>query len=130
MAGKLTDEGENDLATKYFKNGYANLYLLLYKDTTEPPETATLASITEETGTGYARLALATADWTVTADTAAHILKTFTAGADWGNVYGYGICTVATGTAGLLLFVEHFSDGPYNILDTKTVDITANLRAA
>jgi hypothetical protein len=130
MAGKFTDEGENDLATKYFKNGYANLYLLIYLDTTEPPETADLTTITELALTGYARIAIPSADWTVVTDTATAALKTFTAGEDWGNIYGYGIATVATGTAGLLLGIEHFSDGPYNVLDTKTVDVTAVLRAA
>lgn len=124
MPGKFTNEGENDCATKYIKNGYATLYLGLYTDTTEPAENATLSSgLTELVGTGYARISLASADWTITADVAENLQKTFTAGADWGNVYGYFIAT-SLDNSGLLLFVEHFSNGPYNITNGSTIKIT------
>ncbi|WKZ15427.1 MAG: hypothetical protein QY317_16145 [Candidatus Jettenia caeni] len=123
MGGKFVDQGRNDAATKYVKSEYSNLYLGLYKNTTEPAQNATLASLTEESGSGYARIALASADWTVTANVAENLQKTFTPTADWGNVYGYFIATSTDGS-GLLLWVEHFSNGPYNLLNGVPVKIT------
>lgn len=135
MGGKLTDEGENDVATWYMKNdqssrGADGLYLGLYTDSTEPLETATLATITELALTGYARIQLLDADWTITADVAQNIAKTFTAGEAWGNIYGYFICNIVSGTAGELIFVEHFSTGPFNVADTKTIEITPIITVA
>lgn len=129
MAGKFVDQGRNDNATKYVKNAYTNLYLGIYKNTTEPALTATLASLTEETGAGYTRTALASVDWTVVANVATNLQKTFTPSADWGNVYGYFIATTIDGT-GLLLWVEHFSNGPYNVLNGVPVKITAKVTVA
>ncbi len=135
MGGKLTDEGENDVATWYVKNdqssrGVDGLYLGLYTDSTEPLETATLATITELALTGYARIQLLDADWTITDDVAQNIAKTFTAGEAWGNIYGYFICNIVSGTAGELIFVEHFSTGPFNVADTKTIEITPKVTVA
>ena len=135
MSGKLTDEGENDVATWYMKNnqssrGADGLYLGLYTDSTEPLETATLATITELALTGYARIQLLDADWTITDDVAENIAKTFTAGEVWGNIYGYFICNIVSGTAGELIFVEHFSTGPFNVADTKTIEITPKITVA
>jgi len=65
------------------------------------------------------------------ADLATHVQKTFlAAGGAWGQVYGYFICDVITGDAGNLLFVEHFSDGPYNVLNGLSVLITPAIQAA
>lgn len=135
MPGILTDEGENDVANVYIKNGTQrganSLYLGLYTNTTQPLEPATLASgITELALTGYARIQLNDADWTVVADVATNLAKTFTAGENWGNVYGYFICDVVSGTAGKLLFVEHFSTGPFNVANGKTVEITPKITVA
>jgi hypothetical protein len=135
MGGKLTDEGENDVAAWYIKNdqssrGADGLYLGLYTDSTEPLETATLATITELALTGYARIQLLDADWTITDDVAENIAKTFTAGEAWGNIYGYFICNIVSGTAGELIFVEHFSTGPFNVADTKTIEITPKITVA
>ena len=135
MGGKLTDEGENDVATWYVKNDQSSrganaLYLGLYMDSTEPLETATLATITELALTGYARIQLMDADWTITNDVAQNIAKTFVAGEAWGNIYGYFICNVASGTVGELLFVEHFSTGPFNVANTKTIEITPKITVA
>ncbi len=135
MAGKLTNEGEIDVISWYFKNDQASrgadgLYLGLYLDTTEPEEDITLATITELALTGYARIQLNDADWSGAADIATNLAKTFTAGEDWGNVYGYFICNVSTGTAGKIIFVEHFSTGPFNVADTKTIEITPTITVA
>ncbi len=135
MGGKLVDEGEHDVLDQWIKRanlrGADSLYLGLYDDTTEPLETATLASgISELSKTGYARIQITDANWTITADQAVAATKTFTAGEDWGNVYGYFICNIASGTGGLLLFVESFSTGAFNIANTKTLDVTAKITAA
>lgn len=136
MGGKLVDEGEIDVGTWYLKNDQASrgadeLYLGLYTDTTEPLETATLASgITELALTGYARIQLTDAGWSNVAGVFTNLEKTFTAGEDWGDIYGYFICNVSTGTAGELIFVEHFSTGPFNVSNGKTIKVTSTITVA
>jgi hypothetical protein len=128
---KWVDEGENWLLDVCFKKGTSaptNLYLGLYTNTTEPAETATLASLTEPSGGGYARIAIACGgDWTLSSDQITAAQKTFAAsGAAWGNCYGYFIATTSDGS-GKLLAVEQFSDGPYNVVDGGSVKVTAKL---
>lgn len=131
---KLTNEGETNVLEVYLAgDARGDLYLGLYTDATEPGETATLATISElpEGVDGYDRIALADVDWNVVDDLATNVQKTFTAsGGDWGDVYGYFICDVITGTSGNLLFVEHFSDGPYDVLDGLSVLVTPAVLAA
>ena len=131
MAGIMCDEGETIIGDIFCKDGTKpDLWLLLYTDAAQPGETATLATITElPVASNYARIALVHADWTENpVGTFTNIQKTFTAtGGAWGAVYGYGICTSASGTAGKLTHVEHFSDGPYTINDGGTIKITAKL---
>jgi hypothetical protein len=131
LMAKLVDEGEGDIGNIYLKNTTqnANLYLGLYTaPTSEPAEDAVLTGLTEPTGGTYARIALAPADWTKAGSVFTQVQKTFSAtGAAWGNCYGYFICTVATGTAGLLIAVEQFSDGPYNVPDGGAVKVTAKM---
>jgi hypothetical protein len=124
---KWVNEGENRVADILFGSQAvdATLYLGLYTDLTEPAETITLATIAEETGDGYARIALTRGAWTVTGDYATYAQQTFTAdGGDWGNVYGYFICTTSSGTEGKILGVEHFTNGPYNIYNGDSIRIS------
>ena len=129
MAGKLINEGKTNILTWYFPNIQTSrpadsLWLGLYTNTTEPPVTATLASgLTELAFAGYARIQLIDADWTVTLDQADNVLKTFTAAEDWGNVYGSFITDLVSGI-GTLIAVKHFTNGPFNVLNGKTIDIT------
>jgi hypothetical protein len=128
---KWVDEGENWLLDVAFKKNTApptNLYLGLYTNTTEPAENATLSSLTEPSGGGYSRIAIACGDdWTLAADQITAAQKVFYAsGAAWGNVYGYFIAT-SSDNSGKLLAVEHFSDGPYNVVDGGSVKVTAKL---
>jgi hypothetical protein len=130
MAGKLVTIGQADILTWYFKNvqssrGADALYLGLYTDSTEPPITAELpaTNITELALAGYARIQLLDAAWTITDDLAENILKTFTAGEDWGNVYGSFLTNASAGSSDLIA-VKHFTSGPFNVLDTKTIDVT------
>ena len=135
--GKLTDQGEHAVLEVFLggatRGGTGNLYLGLYTDVAEPAETANLATITEltEGANGYDRIAMIDANWTVTADEAVQPQQSFTAnGGDWGNVAGYFITDANTGNVGNLIFVENFSDGPYNILDTMSCKITPTILAA
>ncbi|MCP4989386.1 MAG: hypothetical protein GY928_26005 [Colwellia sp.] len=130
MAGKLATVGQTDILTWYFENDQSSriadsLYLGLYTDTTEPPISAALpaTSITELALGGYARIQLLDADWTAVTDTVTNVLKTFTASVDWGNVYGSFICNTSSG-AGTLIAVKHFTSGPFNVLNGKTIDVT------
>ncbi len=127
---KLVNEGETE-TLEAIKARYATLYLGLYEDTTEPAETATLSTLTEQAGgSGYARIALAQADWTITVDIMANLQKTFTAaGADWGNQYGYFIGTTSDNT-GKLLTVHHFTNGPFYVADTGSIKITPKIQAS
>ncbi len=130
MAGKLVTIGHTDILTWYFKNvqtsrGADSLYMGLYTDTVEPPIGAALPAtdITELALGGYARIQLLDADWTVVNDLVTNVLKTFTASADWGNVYGSFLTDGSTG-ASQLIAVKHFSNGPFNVLNGKTIDVT------
>jgi len=134
MAGKLVDEGENRILNQLFGSTSfdTTLYLGIYTaPTSEPPEDADLTDLTEPSSFGYARIALTRGSWTIVADAAGYAQQTFEAsGGAWGNCYGYFICNVASGTAGQLLYVEQFSDGPYDVQDTDQIKITANIQVA
>ena len=128
MAGKLTNEGEAHILNTYLKGvTRGTLYLGLYTDAVEPSEAATLATITEA---AIARIIINNADVTVLNDLATIAQKTFTAAAALGNVTGYFICNISTGTWGTLIFVEHFSDGPYNVAAGESIRITPSFLAA
>jgi hypothetical protein len=131
LMAKFCDEGEaemGDIALKGSPTAYDNLYLGLFTDASEPAEDATLAGLTEPASGGYARIAMAKADWTKSGSQFTMLQKTFNcSGAAWGNVYGYFICTVVSGTAGKLWAVELFSDGPYNVPDGGAVKVTPKL---
>lgn len=134
MSGKLNDEGEHRILNIIFEaTSVENYYLGIYTaPASEPPETAVVADLTEPSGNGYARVVLTRGtDWTVTADEAVCVQKTFTAsGGNWGNCYGYFINTDLTGTGGKMIACELFSDGPYNIVDGGSIKITAKIKAA
>lgn len=129
MAGKLVTEGQIDIGTWYFGNIQSSrpadsLYLGLYLNTTEPPITATLSSgLTELALINYSRIQLLDGDWTITDDLSENVLKTFTAGEDWGDVYGSFLTNLPSGI-GTLIAVKHFTNGPFNVLNGKTIDIT------
>ncbi len=130
---KLVDEGESRILNILLGETAvdATLYLGLYTDETEPAETAGLADLTEVSGTGYERKALTRGSgWTVTDDLASYAQQIFTAGGEWGAVSGYFIGT-STDDSGKLLFVEHFTNGPYPIYnDGDQVKVTPKIRAA
>ncbi len=118
---KFVNEGRNDVAVKYFKGAYLMLYMGLYTNTAEPDVDATLTSgLTELAGAGYSRAEVSADDWTAVVNVITNIQKVFTAAGSWANVYGYFLATTADNT-GKLVYVEHFSNGPYNIINGNTV---------
>jgi hypothetical protein len=130
---KWMDEGETILGDTYLKGGTPpTLYLGLYTNTSEPAEDDTLSDITEPSGAnGYARIALGSSDWTEYPASGwfRNLQKTFSCStASWGNVYGYFICTCASGTGGKLVTAEQFTDGPYYITVGDSVKVTVNLK--
>lgn len=126
---KIVTEGRNHIANILLKGDtYPTLYLGLYQDTSEPGLSSTLSTITEVSGGGYSRITLTSGDWSIVDDLASNVQKEFTASADWGNVYGYFYCTVLSGTGGKLWVVEHFSDGPYDVVSGASVRVTPRLK--
>lgn len=129
---KWMDEGETRvlqilLGSQPVDGAY---YLGLYKNSAEPAESATLSDLTEVSGYGYTRKTLTRGSWTISGDQATFAEQTFLAqGGDWGNIYGYFICTALTGTSGKLMAIEHF-DAPYNIVDGKGIKIVPKITIA
>ena len=128
----ITNEGENRIADILFGTQAVDglLYLGLYKDTSEPPETSALADLTEvSVSNGYARKTLTRGDWSIVDDLASYAQQMFLAdGGSWGNVYGYFIAT-STDNSGKLLALEHFATY-YEIEDGKGIKVTPKVRVA
>ncbi|MFA5381966.1 MAG: hypothetical protein WC356_02285 [Candidatus Micrarchaeia archaeon] len=134
MPGIWPAVGVNQLMDVFFKEATPpDIYLGLFYNDGDPPEADTvLADLTEPTTGGYARIAIPPADFTLTAGTGqiTAAAKTFTpSGDDWGTIDGWFICDAASGD-GVLIAIEQFSDGPYNVLDTVPVIVIAALNAS
>lgn len=128
MGSKLCDEGEYRIADILFGSQAVDgtLYLGIYKDITEPGEDATIVSLTEVSGNGYARKTLTRGSWVITGDYAEYAEQTFLAsGGDWGNTYGYFIAT-SSDDSGKLMAIEHF-DAVKEINDSKGLKITPKM---
>ena len=126
---KWMNEGETRLLQILFGAQAVDgtLYLGLYKDSVEPGEEATLATLTEPAGYGYARKPLTRGSWVITGDYATYPEVTFLAnGGDWGGIWGYFIATTLTGTGGKLLAIEHLNQ-VLSILDTKGVKVVPKI---
>jgi hypothetical protein len=133
MAGFVPNEGETLVGNLVFKNADvdrgSSMELGLFTNVS-PTETITEATITEPSGTGYARISLADASWTVAADLASYAQQTFTGGAGgWtGSIQGYFIAT--TGTTARILVIEIDGNGPYTINVDDTYKITPQITIA
>lgn len=126
---KWCNEGETNVGNVYLK-GQARptgFFVGLYLDVAEPAEDAVMGDITEPVENGYARIKLEDADWTelATKGVFQNLEKQFQAnGGNWGDAYGYFVTTELTGTTGLLINAEQFSDGPYTVNDGWIVKVT------
>ena len=133
MPGFLPNEGEVMIADQVIKNVTTdrgtNLELLLFTNTS-PGETITEATLTEPTGTGYARITLTDASWTGSADARSYAQQTFTGGAGgWtGSIQGYAV--VSKGTTPRIVAIEVDSSGPYTIAENDTYKITPTITVA
>lgn len=133
MAGFLPDEGEALIGNLVLKNTDVDrgtdLELMLFTNVA-PGETITEATLTEPTGTGYARINLTDATWTGSGDTRSYAQQTFTAGAGgWtGSVQGYAIVT--KGTTPRIVAIEVDPSGPYTFNQNDTYDVTPNITFA
>lgn len=128
MGSKLCDEGEHRIADILYGTQAVDgeLYLGIYKDAAEPGEDATIASLTEVSGNGYARKTLTRSLWTITGGEAEYAEQIFLAvGGDWGDCYGYFIAS-STDDSGDLIAIEQFSYA-MPIEDTKGIKITPKL---
>lgn len=133
MAGILPNEGETLVANLVFKNADVdrgtNMELMLFTNGSID-ETITEATLTEPTGTGYARISLVDGTWSVVGDLASYAEQTFTAGAGgWtGSIQGYAIVT--TGTTPRIVAIEVDPNGPYTLNENDTYKITPNITVA
>ena len=132
MAGFTPNEGETLIANVVHKRTHvdrdANLKLGLFTNT-GADETLTHAAVTEPSGTGYARITLTDASWSVTNDVASYAQQTFTGGAGgWsGTVKGYFINTLSSGGTKRLVYVEIDAAGPYTINQNDTYKVTPSI---
>lgn len=135
MAGFIPDEGEALIANMVFKRTLtdrdADLELGLFTNSS-PGETITEATLTEPSGTGYARITLTDASWTGSADARAYAEQTFTGGSGgWtGSVQGYFIASKSSGGTQRIICIEVDGSGPYTINEGDTYAITPNVTVA
>lgn len=135
MAGIIPNEGESLIANIIFKriltDRDANLELGLFTNASVG-ESTTEAALTEPTGTGYARINLTDASWSVSGDVASYAQQTFTGGVGgWtGSIYGYFIATKASGGTQRLLAIEVDPNGPYTINEADTYKVTPSITVA
>lgn len=134
MAGITTNVGENHYANILYGATAVdtNLYLGIYTlPTGVPDDTWVLADLTEVSGAGYARIALARGSWVITDDLAEYAEQSFDATSDWGDTYGYFLCSAASGVSGVFMYhIERFDDYPKNIPDGKSLLITPKITIA
>lgn len=129
MAGFLPDEGETLNAKLVLNNADVDrgtdLELLLFTNVA-PGETITEATLTEPTGTGYARINLTDASWSA----GSYAEQTFTGGAGgWtGSIQGYAIVT--KGTTPRIVAIEVDASGPYTIAENDTYKVTPSITYA
>lgn len=115
MSGKIHYEGQSYFGSVSLKNqAQSTLYIGLYTNSSALTKEQTMTDISEVSGGGYSRVELDILDWveeaTKTVDQGtlfSHIRKTFLFNSAVGNVYGYFITDVSTGT-GNLIVTEHF----------------------
>jgi hypothetical protein len=132
MAGFVPTEGKTLLATLIHKRTYhvdrdSGLEVGLFTNAAADA-TLTEATVTEPTGTGYARITLTDSNWSIAGAVSSYAKQTFTGGAGgWtGSVYGYFVATKAAGGTQRLLYVEIDPAGPFTIGEGDTYDVTAH----
>jgi hypothetical protein len=121
----VTTEGGNDILTKYFKgSSYNAAWFCLLKGAGTSAAGDTLASHAGWTEiTNYSGNRPAPTFGTASARSLAATAVTFTfSGAS--TVAGAGVCTVATGTSGILYNSANFTGGDKTMANGETLDVT------
>ena len=131
MAGFVPDEGETFqggmILNQTTTDRGTNLDLGLFTNVS-PAETITEATITEPTGTGYARKALTDGSWSEgAAGVWSYTQQVFTGGAGgWtGSIQGYFVAT--KGTTARIIAIEVDPSGPYTLAENDTYSITPQI---
>jgi len=141
MAGFLPDEGATLITNLLFRNTEpdrgTSLQLALVTNIFLSKITPTASTLTEPTGTGYARITLNDIGWgthTTSVGNAAGVAvypkQTFTAGAGgWtGGIYGYAILT--TGTSPRIISMESDPQAPVTMNQGDTYIVTPRITVA
>jgi len=129
MVALFPDTGEQK-TLEYLVNKITpeDLVLKLYSNNITPSDADTTATYTEVTGGGYAPKTLTGAIWTITPGaptTASYPQQSFIFTGAVGNVYGYYLVRV---TGNELIWVERFTNGPYNIQNpSDEIRVTLNV---
>lgn len=132
MSGFVPTEGKTLITTivqeRISVDRDADLELGLFTNVS-PGSSITQATITEPTGTGYARITLTDGSWSISGAMASYAQQTFTGGSGgWaGSIQGYFISTKSSGGTKRLLYIEVDSAGPYTINSGDTYKITPNI---
>lgn len=133
MAGFIPTEGLNLRANMIWKRTQtdrdATLEMGLFTNSA-PGMSITEATLTEPSGTGYARKDLTDASWTgPTAGVVAYAEQVFKAGAGgWsGSVQGYFIATKSSGGTQRILAIEVDTNGPYTFNQDDEYKVTPNI---
>lgn len=128
LLNNLTDQGEADIASVYFRNQAvrASLFLRAYNDTLLENETLSTAQ-NEVTGTGYAALTYTrNTDWSGSGSVANGATKVWTAGGAWTPMTHVALATVGTGTAGLMINYVALS-ATRTLALSETLDVTPSV---
>ena len=135
----LMDEGESQILDVYFRGATppTNLFFGLGNNGGTPgipAETATLATITEVSGTGYARISLNrnTTDFpTLSLDSGDYqvvsITKQFAATGTWTAADYLFLCDVGSGTAGDLIATVALS-ASRSLVNSDTLDVSMTVK--
>lgn len=132
----LADEGEEYILDAVLRGASlaASHYVGLVAGS--PAETTTLATMTEVTGTGYARIALAknTTDWpTLALDSgdfqAVSLGKVFTAGGTWTGATNSFLTGAASGTSGDFIAYAPLS-ATRTLVNGDTLTVTTRVKLA
>lgn len=133
MAFVVANDGDNQMIQVILNKATPeNLTLKLFSNNVTPDKGFTTASLTECSGSGYAAITLAPADWTVTEGTGAGVTPTTAACAQktftlTGSLTAYGYYLVGA-TSGKLYLAELFSGAPYVIPSGGgTIKVTPNI---
>jgi len=128
MTGFTPDEGESLVLNLVLNNADVDrgtdLELLLFTNV-GVTDTITASTLTEPTGTGYARINLVDANWTG----GVYAKQTFTTGAGgWtGSIEGYAIIT--KGTTPRIVTIEVDANGPFTFVENDVYEVTPTILA-